>query len=186
MPTSLTLGKKKLITQQNILSNAAILFSDLGYKNTSIECIAQHAHISRSSLYNFFKCKEEIVSEILQMVQEKLDDLDLYSQNLKLQPCVYQFFKQFERMPIRIDFISQLKDHEMAKQINERIFLILGIEKEHPEVDKTLHVPLETSQEIIESCFWPIYNSCCKNHLNAGQFERIISNLLFKQSGIKS
>lgn len=49
-----------LSTKQKILKVSSILFSELGYKNTSVRKIAYTIGIRESALYNHFKNKEEI------------------------------------------------------------------------------------------------------------------------------
>ena len=51
-------------TKEKILKESAILFSELGYKGTSVRKIAQEVGIKQSALYNHFKNKEEIFLEV--------------------------------------------------------------------------------------------------------------------------
>ena len=51
-------------TKQKIIKEARILFSELGYKGTSVRKIASKVGIRESALYNHFKNKEAIFLEI--------------------------------------------------------------------------------------------------------------------------
>ena len=51
-------------TKQNILRVATTLFSEQGYKGTSVRNIASEIGIKQSALYNHFKNKEEIFLEV--------------------------------------------------------------------------------------------------------------------------
>ncbi len=54
----------KATTKQKILKEATTLFSENGYKGTSVRDIAHEVGIKQSALYNHFKNKEEIFIEV--------------------------------------------------------------------------------------------------------------------------
>ncbi len=70
-----------LTTKEKILKEAATLFSELGYKATSVRKIASKVGIRESALYNHFKNKEEIFLTIadeifvtpIQISQEEIE-----------------------------------------------------------------------------------------------------------------
>lgn len=55
-----TIVEKKTNTKQKILKVSSKLFSEYGYKGTSVRKIASEVGIRESALYNHFKNKEEI------------------------------------------------------------------------------------------------------------------------------
>ena len=59
MPNN-TAVQKKTNTKQNILKVSSSLFSEYGYKGTSVRKIASEVGIRESALYNHFKNKEDI------------------------------------------------------------------------------------------------------------------------------
>ncbi|QOY53289.1 TetR/AcrR family transcriptional regulator [Candidatus Sulfurimonas baltica] len=59
MPNNTTV-QKKTNTKQKILKVSSTLFSEHGYKGTSVRKIASEVGIRESALYNHFKNKEEI------------------------------------------------------------------------------------------------------------------------------
>ncbi len=56
--------KKRKNTKELILKAASTLFSEHGYRATSVRTIAQIVGIKQSALYNHFKNKEEIFFEV--------------------------------------------------------------------------------------------------------------------------
>ena len=63
MPETRT-SNKKSGTKQKILKVSTTLFSELGYKGTSVRKIAAGVGIKQSALYNHFENKEEIFLEV--------------------------------------------------------------------------------------------------------------------------
>ncbi|QOY53608.1 TetR/AcrR family transcriptional regulator [Candidatus Sulfurimonas marisnigri] len=59
MPNNTTIAKK-INTKQKILKVSSTLFSEHGYKGTSVRKIASEVGIRESALYNHFKNKEDI------------------------------------------------------------------------------------------------------------------------------
>ncbi|MDT8339562.1 MAG: TetR/AcrR family transcriptional regulator, partial [Sulfurimonas sp.] len=59
MPENTTIPKKSN-TKQKIIKASSTLFSEHGYKATSVRKIASAVGIRESALYNHFKNKEEI------------------------------------------------------------------------------------------------------------------------------
>lgn len=58
-----------------ILRLSSELFADRGYHNTSMQDIAEAAQIQKASIYYYYKSKDEILSEVLEMgVQSLLVD----------------------------------------------------------------------------------------------------------------
>lgn len=61
--------------RSEILRLSAELFADRGYHNTSMQDIAEAAQIQKASIYYYYKSKDDILSEILEMgVQSLLAD----------------------------------------------------------------------------------------------------------------
>jgi len=55
---------KRIGTKQKILKVSTTLFSELGYKGTSVRKIAKNVGIRESAIYNHYKNKEEIFLEV--------------------------------------------------------------------------------------------------------------------------
>ena len=59
-----TVIHKRIGTKQKILKVSTTLFSELGYKGTSVRKIAKNVGIRESAIYNHYKNKEEIFLEV--------------------------------------------------------------------------------------------------------------------------
>jgi len=59
-----TVIHKRTGTKQKILKVSTTLFSELGYKGTSVRKIAKNVGIRESAIYNHYKNKEEIFLEV--------------------------------------------------------------------------------------------------------------------------
>jgi AcrR family transcriptional regulator len=60
------MNKKELIKQKAIVEAANRIFSRFGYKKSTLEDIAQAARMAKSSLYYYFKSKEEILQAVVE------------------------------------------------------------------------------------------------------------------------
>jgi AcrR family transcriptional regulator len=60
------MAKKLNQTQFAIINAAQIVFARYGYRKTTVDDIAQEAHIAKSSIYRYFKTKEEIFETIVE------------------------------------------------------------------------------------------------------------------------
>lgn len=106
-------------TKEKILKSAITLFSELGYKGTTVRKIANEVGIKQSALYNHFKNKEDIFNSIIKDIgtssldelYEKYDEDSLIAKN-KL------FFSEFVTLFKLISFDAK----------NEKIFKIMMIE----------------------------------------------------------
>ena len=65
MPTT-TKSIKRSGTKEKILKVSTTLFSELGYKGTSVRKIASNVGIRESAIYNHYKNKEEILSKTIE------------------------------------------------------------------------------------------------------------------------
>jgi AcrR family transcriptional regulator len=74
------MGKRQRIALERqarmdrILDSAETLFTERGYTDTSINDIAEHADFSRTSIYQYFKGKEEIYLRILEHYTDRLTE----------------------------------------------------------------------------------------------------------------
>lgn len=66
---------EKAERKQVLLENCFELFTKQGLENTSINDLASYCNTYKSSLYNFFESKDEIVLESAKMYMTKLNDM---------------------------------------------------------------------------------------------------------------
>lgn len=114
--------KDKLIAfnKNNILEAAEKLFSEKGVKETTMDDIAKAADYSKSTLYVYFKSKEEIYSFIvyghMQRLRETIESS--ISQSADFEQCYYRicevFAQTYEQYPLY--FESLLGPISIAEQ----------------------------------------------------------------------
>jgi AcrR family transcriptional regulator len=61
--------------KQEIIESALHLFGTKGYKNTTMEEIAEHAQFSKGAIYFYFKSKKQLLDEILTDLFDKIQSL---------------------------------------------------------------------------------------------------------------
>jgi AcrR family transcriptional regulator len=80
-------GGKKFNKSDRILEASAQLFAEKGYKGTTFREIAERVGIDKSSIFHYFKNKEELVRKILQeSIYKVADGLKLICDNKHLTP----------------------------------------------------------------------------------------------------
>jgi len=67
--------RKKARTRQLIADAAARLFAQRGYENVTVADVAREAEVSEQTVYNYFRSKEQLVTDREQQVQDQLCDL---------------------------------------------------------------------------------------------------------------
>jgi AcrR family transcriptional regulator len=67
--------RKKTQTRRLIADTAARLFAEHGYEQVSVSDVAQEAGVAEQTVYNYFRTKEELVTDRDQQIQDKLCDL---------------------------------------------------------------------------------------------------------------
>jgi len=70
---------KSILTRKNIISAAIQEFSEKGYFESTIENIAKRAGLSRSTLYLYFKKKDDLIIALLQDMLSILNPTDSFS-----------------------------------------------------------------------------------------------------------
>lgn len=91
-------AKKELI-----LDVTKKLIAQYGYGKTTLDDIANSIGIKKSSLYYYYKNKEDIVYEV--MMREKLIYLSIIKNALKSEGCTYDKLINFERA--KVDFLKK-------------------------------------------------------------------------------
>ena len=109
--------------REELLSIAAQLFADRGFKNTTVRDIADAAGILSGSLYHHFDSKESMIDEILSSFQE-----ELFRQYDEVMAADVDTRTKVERI-VRLSFAAIDQHHsEVAIFQNEATYL-LGFER---------------------------------------------------------
>ncbi len=66
---------KKARTRRMIADTAARLFADHGYENVTVSDVAREAEVSEQTVYNYFRTKEQLVTDRDEQIRDRLDDL---------------------------------------------------------------------------------------------------------------
>ncbi len=69
--------------KQEIIESALYLFGKKGYKDTTIEEIAEHAQFSKGAIYSYFESKKKLFDEILKELFDKVQAFAEEAKNLK-------------------------------------------------------------------------------------------------------
>jgi AcrR family transcriptional regulator len=67
--------RKKARTRQLIADTAARLFAERGYENVAVTDVAREADVAEQTVYNYFRTKEQLVTDREQQIQDRLCDL---------------------------------------------------------------------------------------------------------------
>lgn len=69
--------------KQEIMESAIRLFGSKGYKNTTIEEIAEEAQFSKGAIYSYFESKKHLFDEILKSLFDKVESFAIEAKNIK-------------------------------------------------------------------------------------------------------
>jgi AcrR family transcriptional regulator len=67
--------RKKARTRRVIADAAARLFAERGYEQVAVSDVAREAEVSEQTVYNYFQTKEQLVTDLDQLVQDQLSRL---------------------------------------------------------------------------------------------------------------
>ena len=143
-----TISHKRTGTKQKILKASTTLFSELGYKGTSVRKIAKTVGIRESAIYNHYISKEEIFLEVAKGIFNSpfsANDTDIkesamkgkaFLQNFTMQYKLLAFDKSNEKMfrllmielfankELREQFMSEFHDKNV-KILSEAFFIMM-------------------------------------------------------------
>ena len=67
--------RKKARTRRHIAETAARLFAEHGYERVAVIDVARAADVAEATVYNYFKTKEQLVTDSDQQIQDRLTEL---------------------------------------------------------------------------------------------------------------
>jgi len=122
-----TIVHKKINTKQKILKASSALFSEFGYKGTSVRKIASNVGIRESALYNHYKNKEEIflcVAKDIFSSPFSFDEAEIRENAMKGKVFLHKFAMQYKLLTFdknnenmfRILLIELLQNKELREQ----------------------------------------------------------------------
>jgi AcrR family transcriptional regulator len=67
--------RKKARSRRHIADTAARLFGERGYEHVSVSDVAREAEVAEQTVYNYFRTKEQLVTDRDQQIQDRLSEL---------------------------------------------------------------------------------------------------------------
>lgn len=120
--------KKKTLTRQLIVKTTIELFDSIGIAETTMERIAKEADIAKGTLYNYYACKEEILSDYINQTFGERDN-DLVQEIKSIEGTanrIYFLFEQWMKgVKERRDFYEKYLLYQMKQMVRfekEQIF----------------------------------------------------------------
>lgn len=99
-PLGRTPGRRPSTTRGSIVAVALDLFARCGYENTSVDQIAEAAHISRRTLFRYFPGKAAIAwGEFDEQIHLMLDYLDAVPDQVPLRDALADALVEFNTFP---------------------------------------------------------------------------------------
>ncbi len=145
---------KKEQVRYFLINIAQRIFSRLGYDRTTMEIIAREAGKGKSTLYYYFKNKEEIFAAVIEQQGKKIQNelLKIINQNIDTRKLLKKYvLKRYQLVNELINYYNVLKDdylrnmplvEKYRKQHDEFEFmaikniLIKGIDREEIGIDE--------------------------------------------------
>ncbi|RSM35726.1 TetR/AcrR family transcriptional regulator [Amycolatopsis balhimycina DSM 5908] len=75
MPSPGLRERKKARTRRLIADTAARLFAEHGYEHVSVSDVAREAEVAEQTVYNYFRTKEQLVTDREEQIRQRLCDL---------------------------------------------------------------------------------------------------------------
>ncbi|MFW6310298.1 MAG: TetR/AcrR family transcriptional regulator, partial [Prolixibacteraceae bacterium] len=139
-------GSKKDVNRENILKIARDIFSKYGYKKTTLDDIANAVRKGKSSLYYYFKSKEDLFQAVIMkeveilareleiVINRNTDPVDKLRDYILTKLTTFRnlanFYHAIENDVTAVDFIEEVKHRYEQDEIRmiKRI-LIEGVRK---------------------------------------------------------
>jgi AcrR family transcriptional regulator len=110
--------------KEKILQGGAALFFRYGIKSVTMDDIARHLSMSKKTIYQFFRDKDEIVHTMMELEFER-DKIEFEEITKKSSNAVEEVFHFMKKM------------HALLEQINPNIFY--DLQKYHPNTWQLFH-----------------------------------------------
>ena len=125
-----------------ILDRSESLFTQYGYKNTSMDKIAESCEISKPTLYNYFTSKSSLFFELFSRFQR---DISEKAKSLMLQTKDKHVIIE-EIIDLSLDFVQEKRDF-LRMMVRDHHMVI----HEQDDLTERIAIELRRRQEIAES-----------------------------------
>lgn len=167
MPKGIPLTEEEqALRRREIFDAAVVLFMQKGFQETSMREIAEAAGMGKSSLYDYFKTKDEILIYVLEeqtvMLTENAQEIALLdiSPEVRLQKI----------MKMHLDFM----------ETNKRLFSLLAVEAQRLKLEsqKRIQEKRYAYQDLVRSIIQEGISTGCFREVNALLAARLLINSL--------
>jgi len=156
--------------KQQIIDKATESFSRFGYESTTIAGLAKSCDITEPALYRYFSSKEELFSEVLKRLGEKIntDGLDAIVANLNdieeilfaISRHIFQTYLENPELSRLLLFCS-LKGHFMTRNVVDTLRVpYITILRKSLERLKSENLIQPINATITASCFTGMVSEC--------------------------
>jgi AcrR family transcriptional regulator len=164
-------------TRLEILNWVESGFLNYGYKNFSMEEIASDLHISKKTIYKFFRTKEEltraaIINQLSNPYRKVIsiikDETDIVEKFIDLSKMVEQYYSAFNETSLERlrHYFKDLADYVDQFRIHRIISLIKQLLKDGKEKELILDIPDEIIIKVFTSALGAIAISKLDNFSN--------------------
>ena len=116
--------REKIEIEKNILQHAENLFSLNGYRNTSMDALAEHCEYTKRTIYRYFVCKEDLYFAVLLKGHARL--LERIRVNIKSGSTGFEkiklvygtFFDFYKNNGSLFDLMSEIKSTKINKDLS--------------------------------------------------------------------
>lgn len=130
---------KEVLMREFILDCSEALFTQFGYKNTSMDKIAEKCDISKPTLYNYFDSKSSLFVELFSRFQSQISE-KARALMLKTQD---KYAVIEEIIDLSLDFVQEKRDF-LRMMIRDHHMVAL----EHDDIHEHIDVELRKRKEI--------------------------------------
>lgn len=154
--------------EEYIIEQAKLLFSEIGYKATTMDLLATKCNMGKGTLYLYYKSKEDvlksIIEQLIETIKEKVDQIDTKSgdfngQIMKFLREMLSYKKEQEMLVKLVYEAKQLGNQTVNKyidQIDEYILENLTLRLEKAVKDKFIK---ECNTKFIAFVIYKVYMS---------------------------
>lgn len=184
----------KDVNKQTIINEAEKLFFYNGYKNTSLQQVAQRLNVTRPAIYHYFKSKEQIILAIIDEVIEKTEKY--FTELLLLEAPAYIKFEKMVENHILLILENQIKVgifFEEQKSLPEEVtmktkevieqYYRTAAEWFHDGIKEGYFIDVSPSiavQTILGSCNWAYKWYSPDGALSKCELSQLMSEILLK------
>lgn len=139
--------------EEYIIEQAKLLFSEIGYKATTMDLLATKCNMGKGTLYLYYDSKEEvlksIINQLIETIKEKADQIDTKSEDFNGQ--IMKFLR--EMLSYKKEQVMLVKLIYEAKQLgNQTVNKYVDQIDEYILENLTLRLEKAVKDKFIKKC----------------------------------